>query len=153
MNLKIRKLKENEIEELAEVMNKADNRTLEWARDRINTFDGIRKVLLVAEIRGKIVGYVGLKIKEKEDRASEFINLNNLACLLWIAVLPEYHGKGIGSRLIKACNKYAKKWNKSGIWLDCYESKIPFYEKAGYVIKGKYLDNNKLRVVFQNNLK
>ena len=132
-------------EELIKVIMRADNRAEELARERVNSYiKSNKKMFLIAIIDEKIVGYVSLKKEENSDKnASKFIDLKKYSCIGWIAVLPEYRKHKIGSKMIKACWNYMRKFNKEGIWLDCRLKLIPFYEKNGYKNVGDYIDEKR----------
>lgn len=53
-----------------------------------------------------------------------------------IAVLSEYRGQGIGSKLVTACEDEAKKQGLTKVKLAAQLESIPFYEKLGYEIYG-----------------
>lgn len=54
-----------------------------------------------------------------------------------VAVLSEYRGQGIGTRLMAALVQVAKLHRLSSIWFHAQESAIPFYEKLGYSLVGE----------------
>jgi ribosomal protein S18 acetylase RimI-like enzyme len=60
--------------------------------------------VLVARDSGKFCGYVTLKWRSDYPSFSE----NNIPEISDLNVLPEYRKKGIGTRLIQACEKTAK---------------------------------------------
>lgn len=75
--------------------------------------------------------------------------------LYWIAVNPEYHGKGIGSKLVQFMEDYLSQRNANLILIetsgkDSYENERRFYEKNGYliqtVIKDFYRANDDLYI-------
>jgi len=56
-------------------------------------------------------------------------------------VLPEYHGKGIGTALLKEVKNLAREIYPDYIWLDTHRSNekaIRFYEKNGFRKMGNY---------------
>lgn len=53
-----------------------------------------------------------------------------------IAVLEDYRGQGIGSKLVTACENEAKKQGLNKVKLAAQLESIPFYEKLGYEIYG-----------------
>lgn len=53
-----------------------------------------------------------------------------------IAVLEEFRGQGIGSKLVKVCEEEAKKQGFNKVKLAAQLESIPFYEKLGYEIYG-----------------
>ena len=70
---------------------------------------------------------------------SETLN-KNYALVTWIAFIPEYRERGLGSGMLKECEKYALKWGKKGVWLGCKDNVIPFYKKNGYKQKGTFIN-------------
>ena len=57
--------------------------------------------------------------------------------ILSIAVKPANRGQGIGSALLMAIEKVAKKQGASACSLTCLKEKIPFYERNGYQNQGQ----------------
>ena len=148
--MKIRKATAKDFDEVVNLMMKADLRTKEWAEDRARRFIQDKKkirYLLVAEDSNKLIGYVGIKKEEEDNKASEFINIKKYILITWIAVLPEWRSKKIGSKLLIAAEKYVKKFNKKDIFLDCRKNVLPFYFRNDYKIAGKYIDKGKMRYV------
>lgn len=96
-NIVIRKMRENDIEQVLDIEKKSF--TTPWSKESFTM--EIKKNLLayyiVAEIDGKIVGYGG------------FWNIVDEAHITNIAVDPEYRGKGIGNfiveKLIDVCKE------------------------------------------------
>ncbi|HPD81781.1 MAG TPA: GNAT family N-acetyltransferase [Candidatus Pacearchaeota archaeon] len=153
--MKIVKAKEEDIQNLIELMIDADNRNKEWAEDRANKFvlnKNQDKLILLARENNKLIGYLGIK-KYEDNPAKKFTKLDNYAWITWIAILPKYRGKGIGSILLNSADKYIKKFDKKGVLLDCKEKLISFYNKNGYIMLGKYEDKGALRYVMEKKLK
>lgn len=64
-----------------------------------------------------------------------------------MAVLKEWRGCGVGSRLLSAAIKLHQQQGVNTITLSAQIHAIPFYEKAGFVISSEpYLDANILHV-------
>ena len=137
--MKIRKAKINDAQELIPLIQLADNRTLTVASKKVKKFINSNKgfFLIILEDR-KIIGYLLFMIKEEDMQASEFLDANNYSCISWIAVHPDFRGKGAGYKLIKESERYAKKYDNKGVWLDCREKALPFYEKNGFRNVGDY---------------
>lgn len=91
---------------------------LAWGSDRFDLF--------VAEIDGKIVGFLLLELRGwKKD----------LAEIYWMAVRWELTGKGYGSTLIKEMERYAKEKGVKRVSVGTNTDNkiaIPFYLKNGY---------------------
>jgi len=59
-----------------------------------------------------------------------------------IAVSPEYRGRGIGRRLMRAAERWEKSQSAVDLLLDCHAANpwaIRFYEKLGYRVRGLLL--------------
>lgn len=82
-----------------------------------------RSEVLIAKQNGNIVGFV-----EYRHRRDEQTTLYN------IAVVPQYRGLGIGSKLVQSLIIEAKKCNKRYISLKCPEDLVAnqFYETLGF---------------------
>ena len=142
--MKIRVANQSDVEELVDAGRKADNKSEELARKRVTNFlSNNKKMILIVEVNKKIVGYVGLKKEDDDLKVAKLINLKKFAHINWIAVLPEFRGQGIGSKLLSSCNKHIKRFGKKKIWLGCRKKMISFYEKNKYVIAGSYIDKSK----------
>lgn len=50
-----------------------------------------------------------------------------------IVVLPEYRGRGIGTRVVKEAEQWAKELGFRTCVLESRDNKMPFYEAMGYV--------------------
>ncbi len=150
----IRKANSKDVNQLIELMQNADNRSNEWAEERIRRFviKNKDKMILVAEAEGNLIAYIGLK-KYEDNPAREFTDLTKLVWITWIAVLPQYRNKKIGSELLKSSEKYVSDYNKRGLILDCREKVIDFYKKNGYNIIGDYIDDKIPRYVMVKELK
>jgi ribosomal protein S18 acetylase RimI-like enzyme len=134
--MKIRKAKPEDKQQFIKLAKKADQRPEYWSEKRFTKLIKEKDSLfLFAEENGKLIGYVGIKKKDYEESFKK-INFEEFAGVAWIAVLPEYREKHVGSKLLKESEKYAKKWKKKGIWLDCRASVLGFYKKHNYKIKG-----------------
>ncbi len=53
-----------------------------------------------------------------------------------VVVLPEYRHRGIGSRLVAACEDWIRELGRSVAVLESRDNKTDFYETLGYVITG-----------------
>jgi ribosomal protein S18 acetylase RimI-like enzyme len=137
--MKIRKAVKNDFEKLANLMIKADNRFEGWAKEAVRkSINKKDRLILVADDKANLVGFAGLRKKDENERIKK-VDFNNYACITWIGVLQEHYRKGIGSKLLKSCEKYAKRWKKQGIWLDCVKRVAPFYERNGYKVVNSFI--------------
>lgn len=150
--MEIRKADSSDRNKLIELMQKADNRTKEWAEGKIKGFvlKDKGRMILVAEDNGHLIGFLGLK--EYEDNpARQFTDLTQFAWITWIAVLPEYRNRIWGSKLLKSAEEYVN--GKRGLILDCRQKVVAFYMKNGYNVAGEYLHNEIPRYVMTKELK
>lgn len=153
--MKLRKAEEKDIERVVKFMFEVDGRAQEEADERVRKFildnRGIRLVI-IAEEKGEILGYIGLKKSEDEDESLKYVKNKDEAHVVWIAVHPEHRGKGIGKKLLKEAEKYARKWGKNGIWLDCRLDRQKFYENSKYSLVGTYKHKGKERIVMEKKI-
>lgn len=143
--MKIREIVLEDKENVIDLMRKADNRKREEATRKFNNclFTKKNRKILVAEEGNELVGYIVIKEESDKKEISQFLDLNETICVNWIAVLSEKRNKKVGSKLLKAAERYVLKWRKKGMWLDCREKVVPFYENNGYRNLGKLIKNNK----------
>ncbi|MDF2515162.1 MAG: family acetyltransferase [Sphingobacterium sp.] len=93
----------------------------------------IPELALIAEINGRPVGYIlvtKIKIVDEENKKAH----SSLA-LAPIAVLPDFQGKGIGSKLIKEAHRIARQLGFGSIILLGHAD---YYPRYGYVQMVKY---------------
>ena len=151
--MKIRKATKKDIEKLKELMYKTDERMKYLKnKDIMKYLIAKDRAILIAEYKDALIGYIGLKRYEKDTEIKK-IDFNNSAAIMWIGVSKEYRKKGVGKRLMFASEKYAKKFKKQYIYLDCSRNLIKFYEKIGYIIVSKYRQNRKIKFVMVKKLK
>ncbi len=92
----------------------------------------IPELSLVAEIDGKIAGYILLtKLKIIADDLKETESL----ALAPVAVLPEFQGKGIGGQLIRTAHERAKELGFHSVILLGHQH---YYPRFGYEMTKKY---------------
>jgi len=94
-------------------------------------------VYLLAFFDGEPAGFA----KVKKYSLNEHIESVAQMELQKIYVLQEYHGKGIGTALLKEVKNIAKEVYPDYIWLDTHvsnENAIRLYEKNGFKKIGKY---------------
>lgn len=92
----------------------------------------VPELSLVAEIEGKIAGYIlltKLKIVTNDLATTESL------ALAPVAVLPEYQGKGIGGQLILAAHQKAKELGFHSIILLGHSG---YYPRFGYEMAKKF---------------
>lgn len=103
------------------------------------------KAFLVAEVNGKIVGYVMCRIEFGLSNIK--FGLAKKGHVISIAVLPQYRRRGIGENLMRKAMEAMKKYGVSEFYLEVRVSNIPainLYRKLNYKITkriiGYYLD-------------
>lgn len=112
---------------------------LEYTYDLIKLAGSIRKennVYLIALLEGKPVGFAKVKKHSLNDNIKSGAQME----LQKIYILPEYHGAGAGTALLKEIKNLALKIYPDYIWLDTYvsnEKAIRLYEKNGFKKIGK----------------
>jgi ribosomal protein S18 acetylase RimI-like enzyme len=147
--MKIRKATRKDFDSLLEFFDKTEKRGKKWAELWINKYLERDKLILLTIEKNKIVGYSFLDKKEEDRRINSFLDTTKFACISIIATDKNLRGKGIGSRLLRESEEYAKKWGKRGVWLDCRKEVISFYLKNKYSLLGYFIkiknNNNKRR--------
>ncbi|MBS3144068.1 GNAT family N-acetyltransferase [Candidatus Woesearchaeota archaeon] len=141
--MKIREIKKEDRQKWIKLVQLTDNRNKEWAEQKLDSYldSKKKKRLLIVEENGKLIGFVGIKGEDVEENVSEILN-KEYVLITWIALIPKYRKKGLGSQILKECEKYARKWEKKGIWLGCKEKVIHFYEKNGYHKEGTFINDD-----------
>ena len=65
-----------------------------------------------------------------------------------IVVLPEYRHQGIGSAVVRECEKWAAELGFEKAVLDSRDNKVDFYRQLGYTESGEpYIDGETFRCV------
>ena len=141
MEVKIRAADKNDFEVIAEIFDHPSvvaqsSQHPYLGSERVsNLFQGMNEsvVLLVAELDEKVQGYIGINLNTK-PRAKHVASFG-------MAVHPESHGKGLGSRLLKEAIDLADNWlNIIRLELEVYtdnEHGIYLYKKFGFQIEGE----------------
>ena len=105
------------------------------------------KSFLIAEVDGRIAGYVMCRVERVFSRFERF-RLRRAGHIISIAVLPEYRRRGIGRTLLtKAMENLREHYNCSETFLEVRVSNkeaIKLYESMGFVkvevLKRYYMD-------------
>jgi GNAT superfamily N-acetyltransferase len=95
-------------------------------------------ILLIAEVDGRAGGYASLKAGEDENGV-EGVNPIEVVRLY---VLREWHGRGIGAELMRACIDEAKRAGHDTVWLGVWERNIlaqAFYRKWNFRAVGEHM--------------
>lgn len=152
MNIQIRQESKVDYQSVFELIQKAfeheeySDHQEHFLVERLRQSSGfIPELALVAEIHGKIVGYILLtkiKIRNEAERR-EYPSL----ALAPIAVLPEFQGRGIGGRLITEAHRIAAELDFGSIILLGHAS---YYPKFGYVTMAEYGINMPFEVPDEN---
>lgn len=79
----------------------------------------------------QLVGIISV-FKEQNNLFSE----TNQFQIRGMAVLEEFQGKGLGTKLVKEAEKQCINLNANVIWFNARENAVPFYEKLDYKIIG-----------------
>ena len=91
----------------------------------------IPELSIVAEVDNKIVGHILLTKLEIENDINTYESL----ALAPVSVLPEFQGKGVGSKLILHSHEVAKELGYKSIMLLGHEK---YYPRFGYELTNKY---------------
>jgi GNAT superfamily N-acetyltransferase len=117
-----------------------DNRTEDMAAYLAQSFSASlqsaelaepKSIFLIAEIKGIAAGYAKLKPGDPPDRATD----DNPIELVRLYVSQEWHGRGVGAALMKACIEEAKKKGHRTLWLGVWEHNfraLAFYGKWNF---------------------
>lgn len=103
-------------------------------------------VVYVAEVRERAIGYVSLVELENEFSAGNIV-VNKGFCLEHIFILPEYIGKGIGSRLIAFLKERCKEMKIDRVSIFSDPNAKGFYDKLGAYYLGEVSSNIEGRTV------
>jgi putative acetyltransferase len=93
---------------------------------------------LVAEVDGEVVGHLNLHAVQSSSPRRRH------AGALGMAVRDDWHGRGVGTALMRACVDLADNWlNLHRLELDVFvdnEPAIRLYKKFGFVTEGRLVD-------------
>lgn len=84
-----------------------------------------RKLLFLSKHEGKIVGFLLVA------KVYVGLSLGN-----WIAVMPEFQGKGIASKLLHLWEEDAHSQGAHKLWLWTTEDRVSFYKNRGFIFMG-----------------
>jgi ribosomal protein S18 acetylase RimI-like enzyme len=101
----------------------------------------------------KVVGYIEVDLSEdyipKGADKELCKELEGLAHIARIGLLPEYRGRKIGNKLLNHAEAWAKGHGMTAVWLDYLPGKeqlVQFYESAGYTAFTEFKDADKDRL-------
>lgn len=140
--MRFRELVENDKEQWIKLAQLANNRDKRWAEQKFKSYVKVKKKkkILVVEEKSRLIGFVGIKGQDIEEKVEDALNKDYLL-ITWIAIIRDRRKKGLGSRILKECERYALTWKKKGIGLGCNNKIIPFYEKNGYKKVGRFIND------------
>lgn len=144
MEIKIRNAFMEEAERLAEIeaecFPKAEAASLEEIRERMEAF---LERFFVAEVEGKVVGFINGGVTDKPELPDEFYHNTGLhkpeggyQTVFGLDVLPAYRHQKIAGKLLDFMVAIAKEQGKKGVILTCKEHLLHFYEGHGFVNYG-----------------
>ncbi len=113
---------------------------LEYSYDPVKLAKSLRKennVYLLAVKGPEPVGFAKIKKHSLNDQIESGAQME----LQKIYILPEHHGKGIGTALLKEVKNLAREIYPDYIWLDTHisnENAVRLYEKNGFKKMGSY---------------
>jgi len=113
---------------------------LEYIYDPIKMAKSLRKennIYLLAFVDGRPIGFAKIKRHSLNDQIESGAQME----LQKIYVLPEHHGSGIGTALLKEVKNLAREIYPDYIWLDTHinnENAVRLYERNGFKKMGSY---------------
>lgn len=138
MEIKLRQENKNDHKSVFQVIEKAfekeeySDHKEQFLVERLRKSDAfIPELSIVAELENKIVGHILLTKLEIKNDSRSFESL----ALAPVSVLPEFQGKGIGSKLILHSHKVAKDLGYKSIILLGHQD---YYPRFGYELCKKY---------------
>ena len=133
--MKIRKIKHSDIEQVRILLTNSFSSRYNKPFTSEN-FSDSKNIILVAEIKGILVGVASLHIIQKLTRKMGLIED--------VAVDSKVRGNGIGKKLIENLMEYSVKAGCDKVSLSSSEENATFYKKIGFQV-------NELQMVLRNN--
>lgn len=147
----------NDLTQILEVLNKVtialQNKNInQWSYpwDSEYIFNAIRKNNSYKLLHNENV--IGTFFIEAIDKIGEYSVEPNSLYLSKIAIIPEYQGKSIGSKITDFACTSAQKLNKI-LYLDCWAGNIKlreFYSKNGFQYIGDFCEEDYLISIFRH---
>ena len=128
--IRVREIKPEDLGRVEELTNRFFSYTYS-SREKIAWRLNRGFIYLIAEMNRKIVGFIDMKIHEKDAK------------ILGIAVDDSYMDMGIGSALLGSALELAKRRGKKKVLLkveQCNENAINFYKRHGFNVKREVFD-------------
>ena len=116
--ISFRKAKMADVEALHQLINELADLGLMLPRSRSTLYEALRE-FTIAEDNGELVGGGALHIIWED-----------LAEIRALAIKPEYHGKGVGKRLVNELLKEAKELGIPQVFALTYQ--VDFFKKCGF---------------------
>jgi len=107
------------------------------SRQRVDLADPDNRIWL-ARTPGEIAGYA--HVRRNATPAAPSISRRRAVEIARIYAGRQWHGRGLGARLLEACVSSAKEWGGELLWLGVWEHNpraIAFYEKHGFQLVGE----------------
>lgn len=138
MEIKLRQENENDYKSVFQLIEKAfekeeySDHKEQFLVERLRKSEAfIPELSIVAEVEDKIVGHILFTKLEIKNESQSFQSL----ALAPVSVLPEFQGKGIGSKLILYGHELAKELGYKSVILLGHQD---YYPRFGYELCEKY---------------
>ncbi|WP_431244628.1 GNAT family N-acetyltransferase [Flavobacterium sp. P21] len=138
MDIKIRQERKDDFESVFQLIEKAfekeeySDHKEQFLVERLRKSEAfIPELSIVAETENKIIGHILFTKLQIKNESQTFHSL----ALAPVSVLPEFHGKGIGSKLIFHGHEIAKKLGYKSVILLGHQD---YYPRFGYELCKKY---------------
>lgn len=120
--------------------------TPEVILERLET---ICDTFLIAEIDGKVAGYIEGPVIDKRYLADDLfhkvtpnVSEGGFIAVTSLSVSKEFKGQGVGTALIAALKDLAIAQKRQGISLTCHDYLIAYYEMNGFTDEGESESNH-----------
>ena len=144
VDINIRQVNKNDVDgcyRIESTCYTSDGATREKMLKRVMLFS---EGFLIAESKGKIIGFVNSASTDKEDIADEefkdmvgHVKEGKNIVDFSLAVLPEFQGNGISKQLMARFIEVSKGLKKEKILLICKSDLITYYKNFGFLYGGK----------------
>jgi len=144
VDINIRQVNKNDVDgcyRIESTCYTSDGATREKMLKRVMLFS---EGFLIAESKGKIIGFVNSASTDKEDIADEefkdmvgHVKEGKNIVDFSLAVLPEFQGNGISKQLMARFVEVSKGLKKEKILLICKSDLITYYKNFGFLYGGK----------------